>query len=208
MELSQALVVPSTPPEHLPQQHPPSRGCPSLAALPLPWLGCLWWTAARPSPGAGPHGQRAFTAASARPGQEQGGQWAPSAAAIPPRRSLPGSCSAPRLPGLAAAAALARSSCRPRPRPQAHLLPSRPLSLLPPPDLLGAFPPTVIHAASLARMLSVQVGSPTVLCVRLPVQDGLGVGFRDTLPRGWRLEGCAPRWGLSGPLGNAAEPDQ
>lgn len=57
---------------------------------------------------------------------------------FPPRRSL----LAPAPPALVGGPPRpAGSSCRPRPRPQAHLLPGQPLSTLPTtPDLLACFP--------------------------------------------------------------------
>ena len=139
-----------------------------------------------------------------RPGREWGGQWTPSAAAFPHRGA-----SLARAPptGVGGRRARAGSSCCPRTQPQAHLLPSRPLSALPTPDLLGAFSllPAQRNTASLAGTLPVQADPPTVVHVRLPFrkgQSGVGSGAHRPMAGG---SGVCIRVGPSGPLGNTAE---
>lgn len=144
--LSQALLVPWHPPtpraKHLPRPATPPPRLPLLAALPLPLLGCSWWTVARPSPGAGPHGRV--------PSQRVRQAWAgagrtigPSAAAFPggapwllpppagssPAATAPAGAAAARVPGH-------RRTCPQPPFSCCSTFTGR------------AFPLAVIHAAS------------------------------------------------------------
>lgn len=193
----QTLVVPHTPRSTC-LGSPTPGGCPSLWPCPSPgWGAGGRWPGLGPAPeparmGSMPSRQRPPGLGGS--GEDNG----PLSCRLPPQRGLPGSCPAHWVCGPA------DSSCCPRTQPQAHLLPSRPLSALPMPDLLGAFSllPAQHDTALLAGMPPVQADSPIVLHVRLPTQAGTEGGwFRGTLPHGWRVWGCASEWALLVHLG-------
>lgn len=127
--------IPHGPTKHLPllsgPQGPP---LPSWAWPSWSWgAGGGWWP--RPGPAQEPAGWTACLHGSvclawAGLGKTMG----LLSCRFPPQRSLPGPC--PARPAWRPAG----SSCRPRRRPQAHLLPGQPLSTLPTPDVLATFP--------------------------------------------------------------------
>lgn len=159
----QALVdAPRTQHSPTPRAAPPSWPCLSRSwGAGGGWRPCAAWEPAQ-------DGQPAFAVVSTRSGRECGRQWALSAAAFPHRGA---SLALAPPAGVGGPPRPARSSCRPRPRPQAHLLPGRPLSMLPTPDLLGVFSLSLArhNTASLAGMRLVQADSPTVLHVGVPM---------------------------------------
>lgn len=191
---SQALVVPRTP--HCPTRHRPLLS--PVQAPPLPSWPCLsrsWGVAGgwQPCPGptrgpaqAGQCASRCCPPGLGRSREDNG----PSQLLLSPHE---GASQAPAPPALVGGPPRpAGSSCRPRPRPQAHLLPGQPLSVLPTPDLLAYFPSLARHnPASLARRPPLQVGCPTVFPRGYPLRSGggqrAGELFTGTVSHGWRV---------------------
>lgn len=102
----------------------------------------------------------------------------------PPTEEPPWLLPRPLPAGAGSRRCAGREQLPPASRPQAHLLPRRPLSRLPTPDLLGALSPSLAQRKSCSlpgQDAFGQVDSPTVLCVRLRIQDGLRGGISGTL---------------------------
>lgn len=183
---AQTLVVPHTPRSTC-LGGPTPRGCPSLWPCPSPgWGAGGRWPGLGPAPEPARMGSmpsRQCPPGLGGSGEDNGPPQLPPSPTEGPPWLLPRPLGwRPPRP--------ADSSCSPRTQPQAHLLPSRPLSSLPTPDLRGAFSllPAQHDTALLAGMPPVQADSPTVPHVRLPTQDGTEGGrFRGTLPHGWRV---------------------
>lgn len=185
-------LVPHTAPQGIGLYCPLSRRRPSPRGPACPGAGVLLVDGSRvqappgaqPKPGSVP--SRCCPPGLGRSREDNG----PSQLLLSPHE---GASQAPAPPALVGGPPRpAGSSCRPRPRPQAHLLPGQPLSVLPTPDLLAYFPSLARHnPASLARRPPLQVGCPTVFPRGYPLRSGggqrAGELFTGTVSHGWRV---------------------